>query len=79
MLFYVPDLDDYYDRRGFYFNYKDFVPGPICNTSSALLEAIVAFDNKKWLPIVSDFKDKYNPYFDGMNSKRVLDRILLHN
>ena len=74
MLFYAPDLDDYYDSRGFYFDYRNFVPGPIAETKEDVLEQlenINAYSN-----IVAEFREKFNPYFDGKNSSRILGKIL---
>ncbi|WP_022670392.1 CDP-glycerol glycerophosphotransferase family protein [Hippea alviniae] len=76
MLFYAPDLDVYYDKRGFYFDYKSFVPGPISYSKEELLENIKQYDWLKWQNKVKEFKEKFNPYFDGKNSERVINKIL---
>lgn len=76
MIFYVPDYDKYYDRRGFYFEYNEFVPGPIYKNYTDLLDGILNFKACEWENKIIDFKEKYNPFFDGKNSQRVLDKIL---
>ena len=76
ILFYAPDLNDYYDRRGFYFDYKSFVPGHISYTKEELLESIKKFDYTKWKTKIIEFKSKFNPYFDGKNSERAIKKIL---
>ena len=51
MIFFAFDLDNYYDWRGFYYDYKDFVPGPIHTTTEEMIEYIQhvdeRFDKKK--------------------------------
>jgi len=76
ILFYAPDLDVYYDKRGFYFDYKSFVPGPISYSKEELLENIKHYDWLKWQDKVKEFKEKFNPYFDGKNSERAINKIL---
>lgn len=76
MLFYVPDFERYCDRRGFYFDYESFVPGPIYKKEEELLAGIGRYDMKLWKHKIESFTLEYNPYFDGQNSKRVLDKIL---
>ncbi|MGN0435060.1 MAG: CDP-glycerol glycerophosphotransferase family protein, partial [Wujia sp.] len=34
MIFFANDLDEYYDWRGFYYDYRSFVPGPIYTSTS---------------------------------------------
>lgn len=76
MIFYAPDLHNYYNRRGFYFDYETFVPGPISYTKEELLKNIKEYDWTKWKDKVLDFKSKFNPYFDGKNSERAIKKIL---
>ena len=35
MAFFAPDYDDYEGERGFYFDYRSGVPGPIFETTGA--------------------------------------------
>ena len=76
MLFYVPDFNHYYDDRGFYFKYEEFVPGPICYKYDELVNHIVGIENYPWKEKVINFRALYNPYFDGKNSYNVLKQIL---
>ena len=39
MLFFAPDVDAYDDERGFYFDYRTGVPGPVFETTEALADA----------------------------------------
>ncbi len=74
MLFYAPDLDEYYDSRGFYFDYRNFVPGPIAETKEDILEQLENIN--AYSSTVAEFREKFNPYFDGKNSRRILEKIL---
>ncbi len=76
MFFYAPDLEEYYDKRGFYFDYCDLVPGPICKTKKELIKAIEEYDFDYWKPIIKKFKQDFQPDFDGKNCERVLKKIL---
>lgn len=76
MFFYVPDLEDYYGERGFYYDYESFVPGPFSGKKEKLLDFIVKHDCFNDNDRVLSFKKRFNPYFDGKNSARVLNRIL---
>ena len=41
MIFYAPDLDEYFDQRGFYVDYESWVPGPVCRDQSRLTEELL--------------------------------------
>ena len=75
MLFLAHDLDEYYDWRGFYYDYKDFVPGPICRDNVELMNELdklsVGFDKT----IVEEFRDKYMSACDGHATDRVIEFI----
>jgi CDP-glycerol glycerophosphotransferase (TagB/SpsB family) len=40
VVFLTKDLDEYLDDRGFYFDFRTFVPGPICPTEAILAEEV---------------------------------------
>jgi CDP-glycerol glycerophosphotransferase len=78
MLFFTYDLPDYRDRlRGFYFDFEKEAPGPLVETSDALIEAIRAAGD-----VASDYAASYDafvsrfcPLDDGKASARVVDRV----
>ena len=37
MFFFAFDLDEFYDYRGFFYDYTDFAPGPIVKTTEGLI------------------------------------------
>jgi CDP-glycerol glycerophosphotransferase len=79
MLFYTYDLADYRDRqRGFYFDFAPRAPGPLLETTPALIEAL------RRLPEVrEEYADRYARFSeafchleDGHATERVLDHVL---
>jgi CDP-glycerol glycerophosphotransferase (TagB/SpsB family) len=76
MLFYSPDVNEYGDQRGFYFDYSTFIPGPLCKTKESLLDEIVNYEIERWEKVIKNFKQDFQPDFDGENSKRVFERII---
>ncbi|GLZ10383.1 hypothetical protein Acsp04_06180 [Actinomadura sp. NBRC 104425] len=78
MLFFTYDLADYRDRlRGFYLDFQAEAPGPLLETSDAVIEAIRDIE-----PIAKEYRDNYDafverfcPLDDGRASARVVDRL----
>jgi len=72
MIFFPWDLDKYKKERAFYFDYEDFVPGPICFSTEELVEKILSVD--KWFDRdkMLEFARKFNHPFDGRASERVI-------
>ncbi|MBQ9609828.1 MAG: CDP-glycerol glycerophosphotransferase family protein [Lachnospiraceae bacterium] len=79
MIFYAYDLNEYYDWRGFYYDYKDFVPGPICMTNEEMIEYIRdidrTFDRRK----VMDFKNKFMSACDGHATEKIMKLVFKDN
>ena len=80
MLFFVPDLDDYRDRRrGVYFDLAESAPGPLLTTTDEVAEALRTLDPASY---ARDHAEKYaawrarfNPRDDGQAAARVVDEI----
>ena len=75
MAFFAPDHDDYMDERGFYFDYRTGVPGPVFDTSEELAAWLRAgvFDLER----VARFRAESFEVADGHASERFVDRIVL--
>lgn len=75
MIFYAYDLDEYYDWRGFFDDYRTFLPGPIAYTAEELTDYIGSqgtwFDKKK----AEAFKKKYMSACDGQATQRLCNVI----
>ncbi len=74
MLFYSYDLKEYSKDRGFYFDYRIFVPGKIVFNFKDLVKAI--YNNDFEIFKVQKFKNMFFNDFDGKSSHRVADLIL---
>ena len=75
MFFFAYDIEDYYDERGFYYPYEEFVPGPIVRTTEELLHHIrhiKQYDRKR----LEQFRDRYMSGCDGHSTERILDYVL---
>jgi CDP-glycerol glycerophosphotransferase (TagB/SpsB family) len=75
MVFLAPDLEEYRDdNRGFYLDYHDVVPGPVCLTTAEVATALAgpdAFAEQR-----RSFRARFNPLDDGHAAGRVVDRVL---
>ena len=75
IIFFTYDLEYYLaNERGFYYDFKETVPGPIVHTSDELIDIIKndEFDKSK----ISDFVMTQFDVIDGKASKRVVDFLL---
>jgi CDP-ribitol ribitolphosphotransferase len=75
MVFFAPDYEAYERERGFYFDYRTGVPGPIFETSEALAEYLRAGDFD--LERVARFRDASFDVADGGSATRVTDALIL--
>jgi CDP-ribitol ribitolphosphotransferase len=75
MAFFAPDHDDYLDERGFYFEYRTGVPGPVFETTEELAAWLRAgqFD----LDRVERFRADSFEVADGHATERFVDRIVV--
>lgn len=90
MFFYAYDYKEYVTERGFYYNYEEFVPGPICYTEDELIQRIqesdMDFDSVSVLENavvnreqmrqqVRAFKEKFMSACDGKSTQRIIDHM----
>jgi CDP-ribitol ribitolphosphotransferase len=75
ILFLAPDIADYEEERGFYFDFRAEAPGPIVATTAELAAVLRAgvFD----LARVEAFARSSFDAADGRSTARVVDRIVL--
>ena len=74
-VFFTYDLDEYLENeRGFYYDFKSTVPGPIVYTSQELIDAIKNDDFDKGR--LSQFVKTQFDEIDGHSSKRIVDYLL---
>ena len=75
MVFFAPDYEAYEAERGFYFDYRTGVPGPIFETSEALAEYIRAGDFD--IDQVDRFRAASFDVADGQSAARVTDELIV--
>jgi teichoic acid ribitol-phosphate primase len=75
MAFFAPDHDAYDNERGYYFDYRSTMPGPVFETTEALAAYLRAgeFDLER----VRDFARTWNDVCDGRASERFVDHVVL--
>ena len=68
MIFFAPDLENYASERGFYFGYRDFVPGKVVKTEAQLAETLAEedFESEK----IRAFCEQFCYGFDGHATER---------
>jgi CDP-glycerol glycerophosphotransferase len=79
ILFFTYDLDHYRDTlRGFYFDFETEAPGPLLDTTAAIVDALRDIDRvvKENAPAYEAFRTTYCDLDDGHAAKRVVDRML---
>ncbi len=78
IILFVYDLDNYLEKeRGFYFDYREKVPGNIVQDTDELIEVI---KNENFnLKNLEEFANFQFDYFDEFSSKRILDYVLDEN
>lgn len=80
ILFYAYDYKEYVTERGFYYNYEEFVPGPICYSEEELIQCIktIQYDKnyqEELLHRVDEFKMRFMAACDGKSTDRILKRM----
>ena len=82
MFFFAYDMKEYADRlRGFYFDFEDEAPGPICGTTKELGDLIKeAFEHddrqERYREKILKFSEKYNTYDNGDAAKKAWEAVL---
>jgi CDP-glycerol glycerophosphotransferase len=74
MVFFVPDLDDYFAMRRPLFPYEGTAPGPWTNTTAEVAAALsdVAGLQTRYAAEIEQFNKRFNALHDGHASERVL-------
>jgi CDP-glycerol glycerophosphotransferase (TagB/SpsB family) len=74
MAFIAPDLDHYRDEtRGFYLDYHETVPGPVCDDTEEVIDVLNGPD--RYAHVREQFRAQFTPYDDGGASRRVIDAV----
>jgi len=75
MLFFAFDVDQYIEERDFYYDFFDFIPGPLLKTTSEIVDTIKNedFELEKIKPFVNYFFDDTL----GRASENVVDQMII--
>lgn len=74
MVFFAPDLDDYEGERGFYFDYRTGVPGPVFTTSAEIADYLQS--RTVDIERIDAFRAWAFEVADGHATQRFLDQIV---
>lgn len=74
IIFFAYDLEYYLSERGFYFEYKDLVPGPIATTTGEIIDHIK--NNNFSLNKLNSFVNYFFDNIDGLSTKRFVNNLL---
>ena len=74
--FFAPDLERYENTRSFYFDYRSYVPGAVCETMAELIDAIKQPDDPR---ARKTFREKNLASVDGGSCERILDAVWARN
>ena len=72
MIFFAYDLDDYFDWRGFYYNYDELTPGPVVKETEEIIDYIRHLDARFDQAQVHAFKEKFMSSCDGHATDRIM-------
>lgn len=75
MIFFAYDLDEYFDWRGFYYDYFELAPGPICKTNEEMIDYIKHIDERFDRDKVIAFREKFMASCDGHATERIKDIV----
>ena len=75
MLFFAYDLDDYFDWRGFYYNYDELTPGPVVSETEEIIDYIQNIDTRFDKAKVHAFREKFMSACDGHATDRIMKLV----
>ena len=75
MIFFAYDLEEYFDFRGFYYDYDEMTPGPIVKDTDELICSIRDMEGSFDRSEVAAFREKFMASCDGRSTERILNNI----
>ena len=79
MIFLAHDLEDFFDWRGFYYDYDELTPGPVVKTTQEVIDYISDIDNLFDKQAVKDFRNKFMCSCDGHATERIIRTVFGDN
>ncbi|MCU9589578.1 CDP-glycerol glycerophosphotransferase family protein [Bacillus velezensis] len=74
MIFFSYDVDDYTRKRDFYYDYFEFIPGPLAKTTEQIISTIK--EKKYHFEKIDSFVHYFFDDLDGKATERVVDQII---
>lgn len=76
MIFLAHDLDNFFDWRGFYYDYYELAPGPIVKNTTEVVDYIKHIDERFDKKRVHDFREKFMSACDGHATERIINTVM---
>lgn len=73
MVFFVDDFDTYEREKGIWFDYENYMPGPVVKTKTDLISVLK--EDKFDLDEVKQFNLRVNQYADGQATKKLIQTL----
>lgn len=73
MIFLAHDLENFFDWRGFYYDYFELAPGPVVKSTTEIIEYIQNIDKLFDKERVHAFREKFMSSCDGHATERIMD------
>ncbi len=75
MIFLAHDLDEFFDWRGFYYDYDELTPGPVVKTTDEVIEYISNINERFNKAEVAAFRQKFMSSCDGHATERIVETV----
>ncbi len=75
LIFFSYDLDEYFDWRGFYYDYNELAPGPVFKTNLQMIDYIKNIDTRFDKDRVHAFREKFMSSCDGHATERLMQTV----
>ncbi|MBT2703823.1 CDP-glycerol glycerophosphotransferase family protein [Bacillus sp. ISL-35] len=75
MIFFAYDVEEYVQKRDFYYEYTSFIPGPLARSTDDIIQTIKEEDFK--MEKIKPFIEYFFDHHDGKSSSRVVDHLIL--
>ena len=77
VVFYAPDMGDYENKRDFFYDYSEYVYGPLVLNQDELAQSIMSIETIKMLDLTA-FKEKFLGACDGRSTQRFVENVLVN-
>ena len=75
MIFLAPDLEEYYDWRGFYYSYQEMAPGPVVKSTEEVIRCLQELEKGFDRQRVRAFRERFMSACDGHATERLIQLI----